>query len=83
MSIERYVKVINGEECLSTEAVGILSGQTTEQIKAEMDAQGTRTHGRFVVPKSWLRGAKEMQARYGTNDGAEILARVLAERGEL
>lgn len=83
MSIDRYVKVIDGEECLSIEAVGILSNQTTKQIKAEMEAHGTAGHGRFRVPNSWLRGAKEMQAKYGTDSGPEILARVLAERGEL
>jgi hypothetical protein len=83
MSIERYVRVIDGEECLSTEAVGILSGQTPGQIKDELARQGTAVHGRFVVPKSWRRGAKEMQAKYGTDNGAEVLARVLIERGEL
>jgi hypothetical protein len=79
MSLNRYVRVVNGEECFSAEAVGILCGKTAEEIKAESERQGTE---HFQVPKSWLRGAKEVQARYGTDNAAEILARVMAERCE-
>lgn len=80
-NIERYVRVIDGEECLSAEAVGILAGQTADEIRTEVERQ--RPTGRLVPPPSWLRGAKEMQAKYGTDSAADILARVLIERGEI
>lgn len=83
MNLERYVKVIDGEECLSAEAMGILAGLTADEVRAEAAIQDAVTPGRFVVPKSWRRGAKEQMAKYGTRSAAEILARVLAERGEL
>lgn len=83
MNIDRYMKVINGEEHLSTEAVGILCGRTPEEIKEDVRQQMTALTGRFVPPPSWRRGAKEMQAKYGTDSAPEILVRVLAERGEL
>lgn len=83
MSLDRYIKVVNGEEYLSAEALGILAGLTTEEVRAESAIQEAVTPGRFVIPKSWVRGAKEQQAKYGTRSLPELLMRVLAERGEL
>lgn len=71
----------NGELVLSTEMMAILCGLSPEEGRAEFERQAAETgrRDRFTIPQAWKRGAKEVQAKYGTNDFTEIIQSMLAE----
>jgi hypothetical protein len=74
------ISTVNGTEYLSLEALATLSGVGYDQALAEYTRQQQETPGRFVIPKAWTRGCKELQAKHGTRDLDELLARIRADR---
>lgn len=74
------VSTVNGTEYLSLEALATLAGVSYVDAQDEFARQQQETPGRFVIPQSWTRGCKEMQARHGTRDLDELLARIRADR---
>jgi hypothetical protein len=75
------IKTVDGEDYMSCEVVGLLTGNTEEQVLAEYRRQAEQRGGRpggLTIPKEWVRQAKEIQARHGTND-ARVLLPLLRE----
>lgn len=69
-----YMKVVDGTEYLSLKAMHLLTGVSPERWKDEM-SKAIKNGMRFrkSMTQDVLRGAKEIQARLGTNDLVEIL----------
>jgi hypothetical protein len=74
------ISTVNGTEYLSLEALATLAGVSYDDALAEYTSQQQVRPGRFVIPQSWTRGCKEMQAKHGTRDLDELLARIRADR---
>lgn len=81
MTTNQHVKVVDGVELLSLDTFAMLCGVTAEEANAEYGRQQAIRPGRFIIPKSWIRSSKELQAKHGTRDYSELLARIEAERG--
>lgn len=74
------ISSINGTEYLSLETLAELAGVNPEDARAEYVNQQQVHPGSFFIPKSWTRGCKEMQAKHGTRDFNELIARIRADR---
>lgn len=69
-----YVKLINDEPFLSSEAVALLSGTVADEWRAFAEKSGpdvTNLPEAFV--KKAIRGAKETQAAVGSEDMLDVL----------
>jgi hypothetical protein len=73
------IKIFDGQEFIDAAGMALLVGETEEAVTAELHRQQATTPGRFTMPKRWIRQAKELQAKYGTSDLAEFVARRRAE----
>lgn len=75
------IKTVDGVELLSLDALALLCGVTPEEATAEYARQREgREAFTFRIPQAWLRGSKEIQAKHGTRDFNELIARIRADR---
>jgi hypothetical protein len=72
--------MVKGAEFMSLEVLALLSGVSYDDAQAEFARQQQETPGRFLIPNSWTRGCKELQAKHGTRDYDELIARIRADR---
>lgn len=86
MTIDRYLKIIDGEPYFSPLALSLLLGKTEKQLTSlsttpSPDGQGTVVN----VPKLWMqegrRRVKEVSAAIGTSDVFAVLEHLEREAG--
>lgn len=68
------VIIVDGEECLTPKAVGLMCGVSEEEARTVM----LSLRGRVAPPPHWRRQGNEIAARLGVSDGMVALA-ILAE----
>lgn len=82
-----HVRLIDGEPFVSSELLALLCGITVDEVRAETARQREAANAagtdrmNFRLPKAWRRGAKEVQARLGTDDLGAALAKLREEAG--
>lgn len=69
------------ELMLSSKAIAYLCGLTEDEVSDEFRRQQAISGKNSIrIPKLWRIKAQEIMARLGTDDFAEVLTRIVAER---
>jgi hypothetical protein len=82
-----HIRLIDGQPYIGAELLALLCGITVDEVRAETARQREAADKvdadrmTFRLPKEWRRGAKEVQARLGTDDLGQALAMLRAEAG--
>jgi hypothetical protein len=73
---------IDGQQTISAADFALLVGVSEAEMHAEMARQGAPDEGEwvFVMPKHWIRQAKETSARLGIDDVHQVIALLRTER---
>lgn len=77
------ISMHNGQPMMSLPLLGLLCGISEEDARAEFERQALERGHRnaFIIPPAWKRGAKEIQARHGSNDASVLIPLLRAEAG--
>lgn len=75
-----HVQMYEGQEVVSLAVMAVFWGVSAEEAENQYNEQMAE-HGRFRMLKSWVRNAKELQAKYGTRDAAELFRRIVLDGG--
>lgn len=76
-----HVKIHEGQEVVSLAVMAVFWGVSAEEAENQFHEQMAE-HGQFRMLKSWMRNSKELQAKHGTKDAAELFRRIVLDGGD-